>query len=192
LHAVPGGGLQRASQTWMCRFCAVENQSADWLVGQLAQRSSPVLEHFRERAADPAKLASHQLAYLLVMLFNDASLTPYTDLVDKAIGFMECLESQGASRTEDMADRLGFLLRQLGRHLTAYDLVTFHHKGANYPDALMLDALLKSFLRVVERKPELFTRESTDLPRESNGKRYRRSALRQAWLLRRQYEGHLV
>src|SRR5262249_45958557 len=105
---------------------------------------------------------------------------------------MECLESQGAFRTEDMADCLGFLLRQLGRHLTAYDLVTFHHKGANYPDALMLDALLKSFLRVVERKPELFTRESTDLPRESNGKRYRRSALRQAWLLRRQYEGHLV
>jgi hypothetical protein len=192
LHAVPSSELRRASEIWIDRFSAVESQRANWLVDQLTQGNSRVLEHFRERAAAPAKLASHDLGYLLVMLFNDASLTPYTDMVGKAIEFMECLEEQGRFRTENTADCLGYLLRQLGRHLTAYDLVTFHHRGANYPDALVLDALLKSFLRLIERKPELFARESTDSLQESNGKRYRRSALRQAWLLRRRYEGHLV
>ena len=53
-------------------------------------------------------------------------------------------------------DFLGWLLRQIGRHLTAYDLVTFHHRGANYPDALVLDAVLKAYLARIEREPELF------------------------------------
>jgi hypothetical protein len=70
--------------------------------------------------------------------------------------------------------------------------VTFHHRGANYPDALLLDVVLKCYLRLTERNPELFARNPTDSLKESNGKRYRRSALRQAWLLRRRYEGHLV
>jgi hypothetical protein len=184
--------MRRAAEIWMDRFTAVENRSATWLAEQQARSHSPVQDHFRERAADPTKLASSQLRYLLEMLFNDASLTPCTDLVDKAIEFAECLESQGRFRTEDLADGWAFLLRQLGRHLTAYDLVTFHHRGANYPDALLLDGVLKSFLRIVARKPELLAGETSDSPRESNAKRYRRSALRQGCLLRLRYEGHLV
>ena len=59
-------------------------------------------------------------------------------------------------------DFLGWLLRQLGRHLTAYDLVVFHHRGANYPDALVLDAVLKAYLIRIERRPELFLDDTRD------------------------------
>jgi len=76
-------------------------------------------------------------------------------------------------------------LRQLGRHLTAYDLVTFHHRGANYPDALLLDAALKNYLSLSERQPDL-------LMGDSRVSTLRRRALRQACLLRHVYEGHAV
>ena len=59
-------------------------------------------------------------------------------------------------------DFLGWLLRQIGRHLTAYDLVVFHHRGANYPDAFVLDAALKAYLIRIERRPELFLDEAGD------------------------------
>jgi hypothetical protein len=61
------------------------------------------------------------------------------------------------------------------RHLTAYDLHTFHHRGENYPDALLLDELLTRLVRL----------NRFDTPR-------RRAALRQGWLLRREYENHPV
>jgi hypothetical protein len=77
----------------------------------------------------------------------------------------------------------------LARHLTAYDLITFHHRGANYPDLLLLDAALKAYVRLAERQRALFVEVPAD--QETLGLR-RRRALRQAWLLRRQYEGHPV
>src|SRR5262249_27119318 len=83
-------------------------------------------------------------------------------------------------------------LRQLGRHLTAYDLETFHHRGANYPDALVLDAALKAYLELVDCAPDEFSLASVDDSETQRRKRLRRRALRQAWLLRRRYEGHLV
>ena len=79
-------------------------------------------------------------------------------------------------------DLLGWLLRQIGRHLTAYDLVTFHHRGANYPDALLLDVVLKAYLTRIERRPGLFVGDVEQC-------RMRRRALRQGWLIRRRYEG---
>jgi hypothetical protein len=81
----------------------------------------------------------------------------------------------------DVVDFLGYLLRQLGRHLTAYNLVTFHHRGANYPDALLLDAVLQRLLVLVEKHAELFRGSGIEPQR-------RRRALRQACLLRRHYE----
>ena len=75
------------------------------------------------------------------------------------------------------------LLRLVCRHLTAYDLVTFHHRGANYPDALLLDAILNDYLSRLEKHPDLFAGDAG---------RVRRRALRQAYLLRRQYENHPV
>jgi hypothetical protein len=64
-------------------------------------------------------------------------------------------------------------------------LVTFHHRGANYPDALLLDAALKEYLRLIEQHPTLFT------PNSPSGM-LRRRALRLGWLHRRRYEGHAV
>jgi hypothetical protein len=131
------------------------------------------------------------LAALLRTLFNDVSLSPYTDLVDEALAFVQALETSGYFQAADGVDLLGHLLRQVGRHLTGYDLVTFHHRGANYPDALLLDAVLAAYLDAVERRPDLFLSIKQD-EAEAKRRRLRRRALRQAYLLRRRYEGHPV
>jgi hypothetical protein len=128
------------------------------------------------------------LVRLLRTVFNEVSLSPYTDFADKALRFLRALVAQGYLSAEQAVDFLGHLLRQLGRHLTAYDLVTFHHRGANYPDALLLDAVLKEYLAWAGRRPDLFA----DSAGERWRKRLRRRALRQGWLLRRRYEGHAV
>ncbi len=132
------------------------------------------------------------LVALFTNLFNEISLTPCADFIDKSLQFLAILESQKHLWPEDTGDCLGQLLRQLGRHLTAYDLVTFHHRGANYPDALLLDALLRSCRELLDREPSVFL----SIPGEDGAtairKRLRRRGLRQGWLLRRHYEGHLV
>jgi hypothetical protein len=125
-------------------------------------------------------------------LFNEVALSPYTDLVDKTLAFVDALESQGSISFEGTIDFLGHMLRLLGRHLTAYDLVTFHHRGANYPDALFLDAVLKAYLKQVGRRPEAFLPARADAELARRAKRLRRRALRQGWLLRMRYEGHPV
>jgi hypothetical protein len=132
------------------------------------------------------------LMALLRTLFNEVSLTPYTDLTDKALTFLNCLEAQCYLDAPATTDFLSYLLRQLGRHLTAYDLVTFHHRGANYPDALLLDAVLKAYLARIEGCPELFLDAPEDDERVRRSKRLRRRALRQGWLHRRRYENHPV
>src|SRR5262249_23679795 len=88
--------------------------------------------------------------------------------------------------TAAVVDFLGRLLRQVSRHLTAYDLVTFHHHGANYPDALLLDALLKAYLDLARRQPQLFSGDTSAAPRR------RRRAWRRPWFGRRRSEGHPV
>lgn len=126
---------------------------------------------------------SADMVALLRTVFNEVALSPYTEFVDRALAFIRLLEEDGHVATADHADFLGFLLRHLARHLTAYDLVIYHHRGANYPDALLLDAALRALLDVAERQPDLF--------HGADG-RLRRRAVRLALLLRRQYEGHDV
>jgi hypothetical protein len=138
--------------------------------------------------AEPVAFSGNRVVDLLRTLFNEVSLSPYTDLVDKTLAFVAALEERGSLTTEERMDFLSHLLRQVGRHLTAYDLVTFHHRGANYPDALLLDAVLKDYLQLAERRPDLFG----DKKGEDRTRRRRRRALRQGWLLRRRYEGHPV
>ncbi len=116
-------------------------------------------------------------------LFNGVSLSPYTHFVGNALRFAAALESDGVLTTADLIDFLGRLLRQTCRHLTAYDLVLFHHRGANYPDALLLDEVLTAYLSLIEKHPDLFLGDAA---------RLRRRALRQAWLLRARYAGHAV
>jgi hypothetical protein len=136
--------------------------------------------------------AARELPALLRTLFNEVALSPYTDFVDKVLDFVAHLADDGPLNAAIQVDFLGHLLRQLGRHLTAYDLVTFHHRGANYPDALLLDAVLKTSLDLAERRPDLFTESPGEAEAEARGKRLRRRALRQGWLLRRRYESHPV
>jgi hypothetical protein len=130
-------------------------------------------------------LPGFSLPRLLRALFNDVSLSPYTRYVDNALAWVDLLVERGALTMEEKIDFLGYLLRLLGRHLTAYDLVTFHHRGANYPDALLLDSALQAYVRVIDRQPNCFSGA------DPQG-RLRRRALRQGCLMRRHYEGHLV
>src|SRR5262249_20030792 len=129
---------------------------------------------------------------LLRGLFDNVALSPYTDFVTQTLGFLEFLVQEGGLSVEGHVDFLGYLLRQLGRHLSAYDLVTFHHRGANYPDAWLLDAALRAYLNLIERAPLLFKPTVGDTAAQTDRKRLRRRALRQAWYFRRHYEGHLV
>jgi hypothetical protein len=133
-----------------------------------------------------------ELPVLLRTLFNEVSLSPYTDLVAKTLAFVHALEQSGIFRTEKAVDFLSYLLRHVGRHLTAFDLVVFHHRGANYPDALLLDAVLKEYRTILDRRPDLFLDAAGERDSERRPKRIRRRGLRQAWLLRRRYEGHAV
>jgi hypothetical protein len=130
--------------------------------------------------------SAEELPKLLRTVFNDVSLSPWTDFVEKALAFLRALVKGGHLTVAAQVDFLASLLRQTGRHLTAYDLVTFHHRGANYPDALLLDLVLKQYLRLIGRHPELFAPEAGDRGR------LRRRAMRQGWLLRRHYELNLV
>jgi hypothetical protein len=132
------------------------------------------------------------IARLLRDLLNDVALSPYSDFVGKMFRFLEVLVCRGGLSRGGNVDFLSYLLRQLGRHLTAYDLVTFHHRGANYPDALLMDEALKAYLRLIERDPVLLLPSAGDGPADSCRKRIRRRALRQALYFRRHYEGHPV
>jgi hypothetical protein len=80
------------------------------------------------------------------------------------------------------------MLRHLVRHLTAFDLRTFHNRGANYPDALLLDALLKSYLKLIAQHVGQF-QDQSDEARKTLAEKRRRRSLRQAWIVRRHYEG---
>jgi hypothetical protein len=133
-----------------------------------------------------------EITVLLRTVFNEVALSPYTDFVDKALAFLRLLEEGGHLTTEMHADFLSFVLRHLVRHLTAYDLVTFHHRGANYPDALLIDAALRAYLVLAEKHPDLFVPSATDSAEIGQRKRIRRRALRLGFLLRRQYDGHAV
>jgi hypothetical protein len=133
-----------------------------------------------------------ELPALLRTVFNEVALSPYTDFVDKTLAFLRLLQEGGHLTAEMHADFLSFVLRHLAQHLTAYDLVTFHHRGANYPDALLLDAALRAYLVLVEKHPGSFVPSAADSPGIGQRKRIRRRALRMGFLLRRQYEGHAV
>jgi hypothetical protein len=122
---------------------------------------------------------------LLRSVFNDVSLSPYTDFVPKCIAFVRHLVRQNSISTAEQVDFLGHLIRQLARHLVAYDLITFHHRGANFPDALLLDDVLTELLPLTAERPDLFI---GDEPASTS----RRRAVRQGLLLRLEYAGHLV
>jgi hypothetical protein len=133
--------------------------------------------------------SANDFVALLRRLFDEVALSPHTGFIDRTLGLLPRLIESRLLTPETMLDFLGYLLRHLARHLTAYDLITFHHQGANYPDALLLDAALKMYLHAAETTPEQFLPAAEDAAARAARKCRRRRGLRQAWLLRRFYEG---
>jgi len=129
---------------------------------------------------------------LLLLVFNEAALSPYTHFVDRALAFARCLEERNWLSAAAHADFLCRLSCLVARHLTAFDLEKFHHRGANYPDALLLDAVLKALLDLIERCPTAFRDVEQDDEDVGAAKRRRRRGIRQGWLLRCRYRGHPV
>ncbi len=141
--------------------------------------------------ADHAAATEDGLRRVCEMLratFRYVSLSPYGSFVDRLIALLAALADGDAVGTAAVTDSISTMLRQLCRHLTAFDLATFHNSGANYPDALFLDALLKQFMRLVASQPSLLIDEPGDSEAEQRARRIRRRALRQACLLRQHYE----
>jgi hypothetical protein len=118
----------------------------------------------------------------LRQVFNGVALSPYTDFAAKALAVPRLARAAGLASAGQVADFLTWLLRHLARHLTAYDLVTFHHRGANYPDALLIDEVLRELRPLADEMPELF----------AENERFRRRGLRLGLLLVEEYRDHPV
>ncbi|MBI1900641.1 MAG: hypothetical protein HYS13_05965 [Planctomycetia bacterium] len=182
------------------------SRSAEELVGLCAEvvsgeraRAASLLElALRAAPPDRAPLLADRLVEkarataiipLVKTLFHQLALTPYTGLGRRIVAFLDRLSRDNALGVEPVVDLVGYMLRQIGRHLTAFDLWTFHSFGADYPDLLLLDELLTWYLSQVESRPDLFLSSDGAVQRKL---RLRRRALRQAWYFRRQYEGLAV
>lgn len=108
---------------------------------------------------------------LMRTLFNHLALSPWTEFIPRLTRLVL------RRPPHEAATLLGYFLRHLVRHLTAYDLRIFHNRGANYPDALALDLWLRALIALLEQHEGL------------RQPRLLRRALRQAWLVRKQIEG---
>ncbi len=145
-----------------------------------------------QQRLDALGLSARRTVDVFRQIFNQVALTPYTGLVDNLVALGERLVELGHWGELERVDVFAFFLRQLFRHLTAFDLVTYHNQGANYPDALLLGAILNPLLACIERRPEWFLSQAGDLAELDRTKRLRRRALRGSWILARQYAGHRV
>jgi len=154
---------------------------------QVAQLATSFVERWRE-----AGLAVQQVPSIVKTLFNHIALSPYTGFVDRLILMLHHWSRLDLIGPVPVIDTLSFMLRHLARHLTAFDLVTFHNLGAEYADALFLDAMLKAYLALIDGHPCEFELSLSDSITVASAKRLRRRALRQAWLIRRHYDGRHV
>jgi hypothetical protein len=127
---------------------------------------------------------------LLRTLFNYVALSPYTSFAPNWSRFLLEVARQNKQWRERALDVFSYMLRHLVRHLTSYNLTSFHNSGANYPDALTLNEFLKAYVQLLGESPGSFlpsgARHSSELERH---KGLRRRALRQAWMMRKLLEG---
>lgn len=141
-------------------------------------------EQWRAQQRPPATLPT-----LLRRLINEIALSPYTSFVENLLAGCRVFVAEGLLTVADQLDFLTWMLRHNVRHLTAYDLKTFHQRGANYPDALLLDACLKDAVTLTEQHPQFLLPLVDDDETTARLKRLRRRGLRQGWLLRSWYAG---
>lgn len=134
----------------------------------------------QQMIATLAQIEPERVDLLVRTVFNQAALAPYTGFADRLVNLVGRLAGKPWFGTGRALRVYSFMLRQLCRHLTAFDLSLFHNFGANYPDALFLDSLLQAPLRILEEQPQAGI---------SPDQRLLRRALRGAVLLRKHYEG---
>jgi hypothetical protein len=161
---------------------------------ELVLRSTPASDLKRlaasfEKLARQRRWQSSAVIELFRDVFNETSLTPYTDFIPKTLSFVNELSARGCLSEVEVIDFWAGLTCRVVRHLTAYDLIQFHHRGANYPDVLLLDALLKLQLEAAASRPERYASSDVDDPYLSATKRRRRRSLRLGILVRQFYEG---
>lgn len=177
------GSPDQPMRTWRALADCRITRDASWLESLLRTLQPDEIR----AAAECVRERGDAVCIWLRRMFNNVSLSPCTHLVDNCVAFLQALVDRETLTPAQQFDFLAWLLRQLGRHLTAYDLFTFHHRGANYPDALLLDVVLKKYLELIESHPPLVMKRA-----DSTKSRLRRRALRQGCLLRRYYENHAV
>jgi hypothetical protein len=139
--------------------------------GQTAMRELEFALRQGDEAACSSFASRSDFPQLVRTLFMHLSLSPWTGVVERLTDLVLKRPVEEAART------LGFFLRHLCRHLTAYDLRVFHNRGANYPDALALDLWLRALAALLQSHPGLMQDRGI------------RRAVRQAWLVRKQIEG---
>ncbi len=173
-------GMIHAATAWQERARLLEFYLRAVPVPEMTEAATVWVEHWRRLGGNPASLEA-----LLRAVFRCVSLSPWIDFPGRVLAFLRALQGQGYLAVVDVVDFLGWLLRLVCRHVTGFDLFKAHTCGAAYSDALLIDAVLGEYLRLAGQYPGLFTTE------DSAG-RLRRRAVRQAYLLRRGFEGHLV
>jgi hypothetical protein len=164
----------------------------EWLRATSELELSPREQSRRLETAIRAGATIHAPADLIRAMFNDIALSPYTRFVARTLELLNQWVRTGDMTVTEQIDLLAHLLRQNARHVTSFDLVRFHHRGANYPDALLLDEVSREFEHMAAGHPSLLLPAARDDAGTSKAKRLRRRAMRQAWLIRRQYRGHFV
>jgi hypothetical protein len=180
-------GSLRAETPWQQKAKLLEFAIRTSAKVEIDTRANHWLAQWQSTGHDRADLLR-----LVRALFEEISLSPYTDFVTKFLGFIKACVGVQYISLADEADFLTFQLRLLWRHLNAFDLIRFHHRGANYPDALLLEELLRRLFELADSTPELFLPRTGDTESDSKQKQLRRRGLRLGWLLRCQYAGLAV
>jgi hypothetical protein len=133
--------------------------------------------------------AAADLPRLAAALFHHVALNPFTGFGEQFVALLGALAHDRRLGIAAVMRPVSLILRQLCRHLTAFDLETFHHRGADYPDALLLDGLLALYLQLAAAQPGVLLPSPLDDSLAAGCKRRLRRALRQAWLIREHYRG---
>jgi hypothetical protein len=180
------GGERDPLTLWQAELTAASGDPAHvrpWLLEFVLrackiEQIEPLADAMVVGIPDPAAGVPH----LMRAVFHNVSLTPMTDFLSKWLHLIDSLAKPERLGVESAIDLVGYMLRHLVRHLTAYDLHRFHSFGANYPDAVFLDQLLRRIVNWTVSEPTRFAGMGPLAV-------LRRRAVRMGWIARTHYEG---